>query len=409
MLFRREKRSEEVGINDPEFLKLLGIEPGEVNVKGINGLKVDTIYTCVRILSESLAKLPFKIYKENKQKAEDHYLYQLLKLRPNPYMSAYDFFKTLEAQRNIYGNSYASLEIDEKGRVIGIWPMDAPKVSVYVDEKGLLSSSNRIWYVVKVNGEERKLHPDSVLHFKALTTDGIVGIAPLEVLRANVENEAQGTEYINKFFKQGLQSKGIIHYVGDLSLEKEKEFIKRFEQMSSGLKNSHRVSMLPYGYQFQPLAASLADAQFLENAQLTIRKIAAAYGVKMHQLNDLERATYSNNSEQQRQFYVDTLMPILTSYEQEMTYKLFLDRELKQGYYGKFTVDVITRADIKTRYEAYRIGIQGGFIKPNEVRAREEFEPVEGGDELLINGNMMPIGMAGKQYMKGGGQNEPKS
>ncbi len=74
------------------------------------------------------------------------------------------------------------------------------------------------------NGEDRKLHPDSVLHFKALTTDGIVGIAPLEVLRANVENAAQGTEYINKFFKQGLQSKGIIHYVGDLSPEKEKEF-----------------------------------------------------------------------------------------------------------------------------------------------------------------------------------------
>jgi HK97 family phage portal protein len=119
----------------------------------------------------------------------------------------------------------------------------------------------------------------------------------------------------------------------------------------------------------------------------------------------LERATHTNISEQQRQFYIDTLMAILTSYEQELTYKLLMDSELQEGYYCKFTVDALTRADIKTRYEAYRTGISAGFLTPNEVRAWEELPPAEGGDQLLVNGNVVPIEDAGAAYRdkKGGG------
>ena len=105
---------------------------------------------------------------------------------------------------------------------------------------------------------------------------------------------------------------------------------------------------------------------------------------------------------QQREFYVDTLMDILTGYEQELTYKLFTNKELEEGYYIKFNVNAILRADPKTRYEGYRIAIQSGFLTANEVRALEELESKEGGDRLLINGNMMPIEMAGEQYKRGG-------
>jgi phage portal protein BeeE len=107
-------------------------------------------------------------------------------------------------------------------------------------------------------------------------------------------------------------------------------------------------------------------------------------------------------------------MDILTGYEQELTYKLFTQRELEKGYYIKFNVNAILRADPKTRYEGYRIAIQSGFMTANEVRALEEMEALPGGDKLLVNGNMMPIEMAGEQYMKdkiteeqvkGGGEN----
>lgn len=401
MLFRAVKNEvETIDMQDRRLLELLGISVDEIDVKGKNALKEATVFACIRILSEAVAKLPIKIYQDTGgvKKATDHYLYNTLKLRPNPYMSSEAFFKCMEAQRNTHGNAYANIEFDRKGKVKALWPIDSTKVTIYIDGKGLFSSKNKMWYVVDINGEKVKLMPDEVLHFKGLTFDGVSGITPLEYLKTLIQNAKSAEEYINQFYKNGMQTKGIVQYIGDLNPEAEKVFREKFEQMSSGLKNAHRVSLLPIGYQFQPISLKLTDAQFLENTELTIRQIAAAFGIKMHQLNELSRATHTNIEEQQRQFYIDTLMAILTMYEQELSFKLLLNNELDNGYYCKFNVDAIVRADIKTRYEAYRIGVQGGFIKPNEVRAREEMEAAEGGDQLLVNGNMVPITEAGAAY-----------
>src|SRR5690606_15720694 len=376
-----------------EFLEWLGIDLDEINVRGEKALREATVYACIKILSESVAKLPLKVYRETEQgieKRPDHYLYQLLKSRPNPYMTAFDMFKTIEAQRNLYGNAYIVPEFIQSGRDRGkirwLWPVDAQKVEIWVDDRGVFSQSKRVWYVVRVGGEEVRLTPEEIIHLKAMTLDGIAGVSPLEYLRYLVESGAAGTKHIRDFFRNGLQVKGIVHYVGDLNPEAEKKFKERFERMATGLKNAHRIALLPIGYQFQPLELSMTDAQFLETAQLTVWQIANAFGIKMHQLNELSRATHTNIEQQQRQFYADTLQAILTAYEQELTYKLFTPSELQQGYYLKFNVDSIVRSDIRTRYEAYRVGIQGGFLKPNEVRALEELPPDPNGNVLLVNG-----------------------
>ncbi len=397
-----------IEVNDRRLLEMLGINVDELNFRGENALKEATVFACIRILADSIGKLPVKVYKQNS--TVDHYLTPLLKTRPNPWMSARDFFKALEVKRHLYGNAYAWLEFETKGKnagkITGIYPLDSSKVEIYIDDIGLLPGKGRLWYVYKDNkGTEYRIDPDEILHFKGLTSDGIVGITPLTQLRKTIENAGAASEYLNNSFKTGLQTKGIIHYVGDLSPEAQRRFRERFEEMASGLKNANRVSLLPLGYQFQPLSLTMADAQFLENTQLTAKQIAAAFGVKNHQLNDLDRATHTNVEHQQREFYVDTLMDILTGYEQELTYKLFTQKELEEGYYIKFNVNAILRADPKTRYEGYRIAIQSGFMTANEVRALEEMEALPGGDKLLVNGNMMPIEMAGEQYKKGGGEN----
>src|SRR5690625_1498904 len=373
---------------------MLGLDPDEVSVRGKRGLNEATVYACVKILSESLAKLPLQVHRESeigKEKATGHYLYSLLKTRPNALMSSAHVFGALEAQRNLYGNAVAWMDVERTGRVRAIWPLDMSYVKIVVDDTGVLGTPGRVYYIVTVDGQETKLHPDTVLHFRTFTLDGLVGIAPLDKLRSLVEIRAQGTDYLNRFFKQGLTARGIVQYVGDLDEARQEQFRKRFEAMASGLKNAHRIVPMPLGFQYQPLAHSLADAQFLENTELTIRQIANAFGIKMHQLNDLSRATHTNIEEQQKHFYVDTLQVILTAYEQEADYKLFLELEADAGYYVRLNLDSITRSDIKTRYEAYRIGIHGGFIAPNEARSWEDMPPVEGGEQPVIGKGMVPL------------------
>jgi len=390
--------AEEVGLNDPKLLEWLGIEPDEISVRGTGALREATVYACIKILSESIAKLPLKIYRETAdgvQKDTAHPLYRLLKLRPNPYMSASDMWRAVEAQRN-RGNAYIVPEIatsgPDRGKIVNLWPVRSEYVEIWIDDRGWFDSRNRVWYIIRMNGMELRLAPDEIVHLKsAITLDGIVGIDPIHYLRWLVEAGAAGTKHIRDFFKQGLMIKGIVHYTGDLNPDAEERFRKRFEQMAAGLRNAHRVAMLPIGYTFQPLELSMTDAQFLETAQLTIRQIANVFGIKMHQLNDLSRATHTNIEQQQKAFYADTLQAILTQYEQELTYKLFTPRELEQGYYVKFNVDSIIRSDIQTRYEAYRLGIQGGFLKPNEARAMEDLPPERGGDRLYVNGAIVPL------------------
>ncbi|WP_026326473.1 phage portal protein [Paenibacillus ginsengihumi] len=407
-----EKReSLELNVDDRRLAEVLGIDLDEISVKGKGALKIDTVYACVRIRSESVAKLPFKVYQEDDygvRKHSKHHVAKLLRLRPNPFMSAYDFWKVTETQNCIYGNSFVNIEFDPRtGKPVALWPIDYNKVTIYVDDdtglSNIMQPRSRLWYVVDLGYEQRKVPADEMLHFRGgLTLNGIVGLSPIDQLRASIENQGQANEFINRFYKQGLQVKGLIQYVGDLDEKAKRNFREKFESMSSGLNNAHRIALMPIGYKFEPIAITLEDAQFIENAQLTIRQIAAAFGIKMHQLNDLSRATYNNTTEQQKEFYTDTLQPILTGYEQESTYKLFLDEEIEDGFFIRANADAILRADIKSRYEAYKTAIQSGFKTPNEVRALEEDPPMEGGDVLIVNGNMVKLTEVGAAYRKGG-------
>ncbi len=385
----------------------LGISSDTLDISGKKSLNEITVYTCIKILSETLGKLPLKIYQDNNgvKKATDHYLYNLLKLRPNPYMSSMDYWKCLETQLDLYGNSYAWLDIAKNGKsagkILGIYPLNSTQMQIYVDDVGLISSKNSVWYVYTDNlGKQYRINSDDLLHFKGLTTNGIIGISPIETLRSTIENAKAAGNFLNNSYKNGMQSAGIINYVGALDPKAEEAFKANFERMSSGLSNANRVSLLPIGYQYQATALKLTDAQFLENTRLTLQQLTAAFGIKPHQVNDQSKTSYASTAEANREFYTDTLLAKLTMYEQEMNYKIFTDDEINKGFYVKFNADTLLRADIKTRYDAYGVAIQNGFKTANEVRALEEDEAKDGGDQLLVNGNMVPITDAGKAYQK---------
>ena len=401
---KRSNYDEDVGVSlsDSNFWEKFGIKLG-FSISGKKALKENTVYICTKVRAESIGKLSLKVYKE-REEYKEHELYYLLKYKPNSLMNSINFWKCIEAQRTLKGNAYAYIERNKKGQVTGIYPIDSDNVTKVIDDNNFLSSLSKVWYIVIDNkGIKHKLYSDEILHFIGdITLDGLIGIAPLEYLKCTVENGRATQEFVNKFFKNGLSTKGVIQYVGDLDEKAKRTFRKEFESMSNGLENAHSVSLLPLGYQFQPLSLSMADAQFLENSKLTKREIAAAFGMKSYHLNDLERATFNNLTEQQKDFYITTLQPSLTNYEQEMQDKLFSQYETLKDVRVEFNVDTILRSDIKTRYESYRIGIQSGFLSPNEVRKKENLPAKEGGDELLANGNMIPIIMAGKQYLKGG-------
>lgn len=399
--------------DEADFLRALNIDPDGLDP---NKMKEATYFTCMRILSETMAKMPCKIYKDSDNglvRVRNHKVHKLLAVRPNPFMSPSDYWKSVEYYKNHYGHSIIAIDYNKRtGELRGLYPLNMDNVTMIIDNIGLLrtgKSNSRIYYKVKdpKSGAEVKYSDEDVLHFKAFTPDGITGVAVRDYLGNLIENAQSGGDYINKHFKNGLMSRIAVQYTGDIEEKERKKFQEQFKRLNGGIKNAGKVIPIPIGFSLQKIDANMVDSQFLDITKLTSKQIAAAFGIKPHQLNDIEKNSYASIEALNQQFYIDTLLPIVTMYEQELNYKLFSEDELNEGFKVKFNIDVILRPTLKERYEAYGMGVQNGFLLPSEARDREDLPFVEGSDKLICNGNMIPLDMLGIQYMKGGeGKND---
>lgn len=396
-LFGREITKEDIDVDklleSPAFRIMFGVD-----MKGTKS-KEAVLYTCLRILSDSVSKLPLKVHKENSVD-EKHYLNTILKLRPNKLMSASTLWRTIEYQVNWFGYSVVAIE-RVKGKVKSLIPLNMEKVQMYVDDVGLLDNKkDPIYFTYEQNGNEYEFHINEVLYFVGMTADGISPMPIREQLKTLLENADHAHRYTNYYLKNGLHSRGVIKYVGDLSEQNQKELQSRFNRVAGGIEKAGQLLPLPLGFDYQSISTSLRDAQFTELQELTERQIASALGVKMHQLNSLERATHTNVEHQQKEFYIDTLQPKLTNYEQESTYKLLTEKEIKEGCFIRFNVDAILRSDSKDRAEYITTMVKNGVWTPNEGREKDDMPPLFGGDELIVNGSTIPLSMVGK--LKGG-------
>ena len=366
-----------------------------------------TYFACLKVLSESLGKLPLKLQQVTKDggviKAYDHPLYNVLALRPNPYMTATHFWSTVEYNRNHYGNAYVWIRGAGSNTTLWVLPSDA--VQVWIDDKGIWGSSNSVWYVYTSpkNGQEYKISHDSILHFKTSASfDGIKGLSVRRILESTIAGNVTAQDMLNKLYENGFTAKAVLQYTGSLNDDLTQKFVKGIEDFATGKDDKVKsIIPIPLGATLQPLNIKLADNQFMELKKYSALQIAAAFGIKPNQINDYEKASYAAAEQQQLAFYVDTLLYILKQYEEELSSKLLSEGELQQRYYFKFNVSVILRADLKTQIETIVSAVTNGVYTPDEGRALLDY-PAKGCDELVCNGNMMPVKMAGKQFKKGG-------
>ena len=390
------------GLNDSQFLEWLGIDKD--NVEAISEV---TYFTCLKVLSETLGKLSLKMYQDTEKgiiKAKANDIYNLLKLRPNQYMTSSVFWTTVEKNRNHFGNAYVWCRwIGNK--LCDLWIMQSDCVQVYIDNEGYFGLKDKIWYVYSdpQTGKQYTINSDNVLHFKSShTNDGIIGKSVRDTLQDSIEGATKSQRFMNKLYKQGMTARAVLQYTGDLDKEAKRRLLKGIEEFATGENNAGKIIPIPLGMQIQPLDIKLADAQFFDLKKYNALQIAGAFGIKPNHLNDYSKSSYSNSEMQQLSFYVDTLQFILKQYEEEITYKLLSSQQINQGYFFKFNEGSILRADMKTQAECLTKYVNNGIYTPNEAREMLNLPSQDGGDLLIVNGNYMPITMAGQQYLKGG-------
>lgn len=372
-------------------------------------MQVAAVYACVRVLAEAFATLPLELRqyddKRGSHKAVDRDLYQVLHDEANPEMSSFVFRETSMAHLLLWGNSYSQIIKNGRGETIALYPLMPWKMSVERD-----TETKELVYVYRTSNEEKdfkdkdasavRLSARDILHIPALGFDGLVGYSPIAMAQNSVGQALACDEFGAKFFANGASPSGVLEHPGIL---KDPQRVRdSWNAAYGGTSNSHKVAVLEEGMKYTPISINPNEAQFLETRRFSVEEIARIFKVPPHMIGDLERSTFNNVEQMSLDFVKYSLNPWVARWEQGMTRRLIPQPERKM-YYIQFNMEGLLRGDMQSRYNAYAVGRQNGWLSANDIRAKEGMDLIDpdlGGDRYLCNGNMVDIGSAGKEDKK---------
>jgi len=382
-------------LDDPGIMDALYMDAGSMPaIQPQRAVQTSAVYACVRILAESVATIPVHVYRKldgrNVEKADDMPQYALLHDEPNEYQSSYTFREQLQAIASLWGNGYAEIQRNLRtGEVIAIHPLPAGQV-----HSELVRTKTSVKKVHRVGGTI--LDDADVLHIPALGWDGVSGISPIALHRATIGMTLSAEEFGANFYKNGTRLSGVLEHPSNLTKEAADRMRESWSAVYAGKANAGKVAVLEEGMKFNPLTMPLADAEYLATRKFQVNDIARIYNIPPHMIGDLEKATFSNIEQQSIDFVQRTLMPWLTRWEQELNRKLFSQSQ-KGKYFVKFNVAALMRGDIKSRYAAYAVGRQWGWLCADDIRESEDMNMIKGGDIYLTPLNMVPADQAKSQ------------
>lgn len=410
-----------VSMRDREFLDWLGVDAENTPKKALSQA---TYFTCLKVLSEAMGKLPLKLYRKTKDgviKQSITDTLRLLSLQPNPYMTATVFWTLCEMLCQHYGNAFvwidgafnAAGKYGGKYEIRGFYPMHPDNVSIMVDDvnndgKGLFGTTGRLYYqYTNPNSGEQVIFRDyQVLHFKTwCTEDGIMAKSVREILRDTIAGASAALDCENNLYKNGMTAKMAMQYSGQLDDERVREVQKKFADKLSGSQAVGKIIAVPAAFNLIPLNSSFTDNQFIDLRKFSALQIAAAFGIKPGHLNSYEFSKYASSEYEALAFLTDTLAYRIKMYEDEINAKLLLPDEYKRGFYYKFNEKALLRTDSKTQSEILKNYTTGCVYTTNDARDVLDMSHVEGGDVPLVNGSYVPLTQAGAAYAsKNGGK-----
>lgn len=369
-------------------------------MKPVAGVYVDedvaltyaAVWICCRVIAEAISAMPWHVMQKDGQtrrRLDGHPADWLMHVAPNPELSAYTFRETLLFWALTWGNGYAEIERDGSLRPIALWPIEPDRVRPKRDESGALV------YDVSNSSSGRAIIPArDMFHLRGPGWNGLQGYSPIELARESISLGLACEKFGSAFFGNGASPGGVLEApeTFELSPAAKKILLEEWNAVHRGPGNFGKVAYLDGGMKYKPITIPPEDAQFLETRQHQVLEICRWYKVPPHKVYELTRATYNNVEQQQIEFLTETLVPWIVRLEQEADAKL-LGPYQRGRIYTKIKPEALLRGDLKSRYDAYAVGRQWGWLSINDVRALEDLDPIpNGGDEYLTPLNMREAG-----------------
>lgn len=352
-----------------------------------------TVYACVNFLCRMMGIVPFHAYTrapgaKKRTLALRHPLTRVFGRSPNTRQTPFEFWQFVLLCLLLRGNFYALIQRDpDTNDILSLVPIMPDKVDVRLGPTGSM--------IYRVYGNAALGYPDGsykdynslqVWHIRGLSMDSIKGMSTIAYHKETIGLGLALVDHGSAFFKNGARPSGVLEHPAAMTDPAYQRLLKYWEETYASAENAGKTAILEEGMKYNPLTMTAEDAQYVDTGKLTRSQICAIFGVQPHKVGDLERATFSNIEHQAIEFVTDTMLPWTRCIEQSAN-KYLLDGE--DDTYVEGSLDVLLRGDIASRYKAYATARQWGWMSANDIREKENEEPIEEGGDVYLQ----PINM----------------
>lgn len=350
-------------------------------------LSLSSAYACVNLLCGTVGSLPLQIYRTTdagRQPMPDHPLNRLLRISPNADQTALDYWEFVTASLELRGNAYSIVKRNGAGNVSSLIPYWPDMVEPYRAPDG------SIRYKVAVLGD---LSGDDVFHIRGFGGTPLGGTSTLAAGRntfglAMAIERAAGVTFAN-----GVRPSGTLTVEKALDKTQRDRLRDVLQDEYAGAINAGLPLVLDNGLKWEQLSFSPEDAQMLQSRGWSVEEICRFFGVPPIMIgHGAKTSSWGTGVEQITLGFVKyALFRRLRRIEQAAMKQLLTPKDVAQGIIIEFNLEGLLRGDTVSRYGAYAMALQNGWMTINEVRRLENLPPVEGGDVPRMQSQNVPI------------------
>lgn len=351
---------------------------------------LSAVYGAVRLLSEVISSLPCLVYRKTdngREEAPNHPVARLLQGQASEHFTGPELVETVTASALLHGAGYAEIVRDGRGVPVELRPLGFGMVSP------VRLPNNRIAFDVtdSSGGSTRRLLSSEVLALYDRREDPFQIRSRLSRTAATIQGAVAAERFAQAIFANGAALSGVLSHPQNLSKEAHARLRQSFEAMFAGPQSAGKVAILEEAMKWEAISSHPDQTQLLETRRYTVEQISRVYGVPSVLLGDTSKSAYGNVVELSRQLLQYGIAPWLTRWEKRIMWSLFSEAGRLQ-YECEFDSDLLLRADMLARLQAYNIGRQAGLYTSNDLRRFEKLptRTDPGGDEFLAPLAMQP-------------------
>ena len=391
---------------------IANLAAGEV-VTPSRALQIPAVVDALDAVTDPLAHLPLKIFRrtgvgeQDKEPAPDHPAARLLANPSTEGLTKSLFRGQQQWELALHANAFAEWIFGRDGAEG--WRLHSPDLVRVEREAGQVV----YWVHDNLVNRVRRVPTDFMWHMRTVPLDRkrLCGLSPIALNSETLSRALAVQAYGARFFANDGQAGGVIEHPNSFKTADDREkFVAAWRRARTG-RSAHRDAVLEHGAKYNRQALDNEKSQFIETERMMAIQVARIWHVPPHKIRSLEGAIKSNIEQQALEFVTDKLLGVVALHEasvkQDVIDPMTAAANLPDDYFAEYNVAGLMRGDLLSRYRAFAMGRQWGWLSVNDIRRLENMRPIEDGDVYLQPMNMQPAGEPVDPGMTGGQPADP--